>query len=94
MPARHFKHDVFLSHNRAQKDWTRELAIRLRDAGFNVWFDEWSLRGGEVGSIGMERGLEESCHVVLVLSPEFIASEWTDRIWVISWKRGPIMNGR
>jgi tetratricopeptide (TPR) repeat protein len=78
MPARHFTHDVFLSHNRAQKDWSRELAIRLRDAGFNVWFDEWSLRGGEVGSIGMERGLEESRHVVLVLSPEFIASEWTD----------------
>jgi tetratricopeptide (TPR) repeat protein len=78
MPARHFKFDVFLSHNRAQKDWTRELAIRLREADFKVWFDEWSLRGGEVGSIGMERGLEESRHVVLVLSPEFIASEWTD----------------
>jgi tetratricopeptide (TPR) repeat protein len=78
MPARRFKFDVFLSHNRAQKDWTRELAIRLREADFNVWFDEWVLRGGEVGSIGMERGLEESRHVVLVLSPEFIASEWTD----------------
>lgn len=77
MPARHFKFDVFLSHNRAQKDWTHDLAIRLRDAGFKVWFDEWSLRGGEVGSIGMERGLEESRHVVLVLSPQFIASEWT-----------------
>jgi hypothetical protein len=50
MPARHFKFNVFLSHNRAQKDWTRDLAIRLRDAGFNVWFDEWALRGGEVGS--------------------------------------------
>jgi hypothetical protein len=78
MPARHFKFDVFLSHNRAQKDWTRELAIRLRDAGFKVWFDEWVLRGGDVGSIGMERGLVESHHVVLVLSPEFMASEWTD----------------
>ena len=77
MTARH-SNNVFLSHNRAQKDWTRQLAIRLRDAGFNVWFDEWSLRGGDVGSIGMERGLEESRHVVLVLSPEFMASEWTD----------------
>jgi len=78
MPARHFKDDVFLSYNRAQKDWTRDLAIRLRHAEFKVWFDEWSLRGGEVGSIGMERGLQESRHVVLVLSPEFMASEWTD----------------
>jgi tetratricopeptide (TPR) repeat protein len=78
MSARRFKFDVFLSHNRAQKDWTRELAIHLRDAGFKVWFDEWVLRGGDVGSIGMERGLVESRHVVLVLSPEFMASEWTD----------------
>jgi tetratricopeptide (TPR) repeat protein len=78
MPSKSFQYDVFLSHNRAQKDWIRELARRLRDAGFKVWFDEWVLRGGEVASIGMERGLEESRHVVLVLSPEFMVSEWTD----------------
>ena len=77
MPAS-FQYDVFLSHNRAQKDWTRDLAHTLKKNGFKVWFDEWSLRGGDVGSIAMERGVEESRHVVLVLSPEFLRSEWTD----------------
>jgi hypothetical protein len=42
-----FAYDVFLSHNKAQKDWTRDLARRLRDERFQVWFDEWCLRGGE-----------------------------------------------
>ena len=46
--------DVFLNHNRAQKDWTRALACRLRDAGLKVWFDEWCLRGGENWIIGLQ----------------------------------------
>ncbi|HEY6251073.1 MAG TPA: tetratricopeptide repeat protein, partial [Candidatus Angelobacter sp.] len=73
-----FVYDVFLSHNRAQKDWTRRLARNLDEKGVKVWFDEWSLLAGTVASKGMELGIEESRHVVLVLSPEFLESEWTD----------------
>jgi hypothetical protein len=60
--------DVFLSHNRAQKDWTRELARRLRDDGFKVWFDEWQL----IKHIGdnfidqLAKGVEQSRKVVLI----------------------------
>src|SRR5262245_21596067 len=36
-------YDVFLSHNSAQKDWTRALARRLRDKGYRVFFDEWEM---------------------------------------------------
>jgi hypothetical protein len=32
MPARHFTHDVFLSHNRAQKDWTRNWPYAFAQA--------------------------------------------------------------
>ena len=31
-----YNYDVFLSHNHAQKDWTRDLARKLRDEGFEV----------------------------------------------------------
>ncbi|HEY2390495.1 MAG TPA: toll/interleukin-1 receptor domain-containing protein [Candidatus Angelobacter sp.] len=62
--------------------------------GFKVWFDEWCILGGEVGSIAMERGLEESRHVVLVLSPEFLASEWTDYETQIGLLRSPANRGR
>jgi hypothetical protein len=71
-----YDYDVFLSHNRAQKDWTRNLARRLRDEGFNVWFDEWCLRTGENWIDGLARGVEESRKIVLVLSPEFLGAEW------------------
>jgi len=73
-----FLYDVFLSHNRAQKDWTRKLARSLDEKGIKIWFDEWSLPTGIVASKGMELGILQSRHVVLVLSPEFLESEWTD----------------
>ena len=43
MPDPRFPYDIFLSHNRARKEWTRNLARRLRADGFLVWFDEWVL---------------------------------------------------
>lgn len=78
MPNKDFPYDVFLSHNRAQKDWTRKLARNLDEKNIKVWFDEWRLPAGTVASKGMELGVEQSRHVVLVLSPEFLNSEWTD----------------
>ena len=32
-----FPYDVFLSYNRAQKEWTCELARRLKEDKFSVW---------------------------------------------------------
>lgn len=71
-----YEYDVFLSHNRAQKDWTRNLARRLRDEGFEVWLDEWCLRTGEDWIAGLERGVSQSRKIALVLSPEFLDAEW------------------
>ena len=73
-----FDFDVFLSHNRAQKDWTRQLARRLRDDGFRVWFDQWELpkHAGKDWIGLLVAGVKQSQKVVLVLSPEFYAHEW------------------
>jgi len=73
-----FQFDLFLSHNRAQKDWTRELARRLRDDGFAVWFDEWELpkHAGADWIEGLRIGVNQSRKIVLVWSPEFFANEW------------------
>ena len=72
--------DVFLSHNRAQKEWTRMLARRLRNDGFKVWFDEWELprHAGSNFVDLLADAIEESKKVVLVWSPEFFANEWPE----------------
>ena len=73
-------YDVFLSHNRAQKDWTRELARRLREDGFEVWFDEFVLpkQAGKNWIDSLVEGVEQSRKVVLVWSPEFFANDWPE----------------
>jgi tetratricopeptide (TPR) repeat protein len=73
-----FSYDVFLSHNRAQKDWTRDLARRLRDDGFRVWFDEFVLpkHAGKNWIDSLEKAVEQSRKVVLVWSPEFFEHDW------------------
>jgi tetratricopeptide (TPR) repeat protein len=73
-----FPYDIFLSHNRAQKDWTRELVRRLREDGFEVWFDEFVLpkRAGKNWIDLLVEGVEQSRKVALVWSPEFFDHEW------------------
>src|ERR1041385_1798185 len=78
MHARPFKHDVFLSHKGAQKDWTENLARRLRDDRFDVWFDKWVLpqHAGRNWIDELREGVESSRKIILVLSPEFVAGDW------------------
>ncbi len=89
-----FRYDVFLSYNHAQKDWTRALAEDLEENGIKAWLDEWCLRSGTVSSLGMEQGIEESCHVVLILSPEFLLSEWTNFETQMALVLSPANHGR
>jgi tetratricopeptide (TPR) repeat protein len=76
--AEQFQFDVFLSHNSAQKAWTEDLARRLRDDGFKVWFDKWELpkHAGKDWIELLAIGVKESSKVVLVWSPEFFSKEW------------------
>ncbi|HVO61412.1 MAG TPA: toll/interleukin-1 receptor domain-containing protein [Terriglobales bacterium] len=75
-----FVFDVFLSHNRAQKDWTRELARRLRTDQFQVWFDEWELprSAGRNWIDLMVDGVEQSRKVAMIWSPEYFVNDWPE----------------
>ncbi len=76
MTHRTYRYHVFLSHNGAQKEWTRKLAWRLRKSGLTVFFDEDCIKIGEDIPRAIERALRASRHVVLVLSREALGSEW------------------
>jgi hypothetical protein len=71
-----FPFDVFLSHNRADKPRVRRLAERLKGAGLRVWLDEWVIQPGDIISLKVEEGLEQSRVLLLCLSPAALASDW------------------
>ena len=68
--------NVFLSHNLADKEFTRRLARDLSAFGVEVWLDEDEIRIGEslVQEIG--EGIDEADYVVVVLSPDSVVSRW------------------
>ena len=73
-----FKFDVFLSHNQADKPKVRKLAEQLKAAGVRVWFDEWVVKAGDIISLKVDEGLEQSRVLLLLLciSPAALASGW------------------
>jgi len=77
-----FGYDLFLSHNRADKAWVRELATRLANHSYNgrplrPWLDEQILDPGELGrNAELTTALDRSRLLVIVLSPEALASTW------------------
>jgi WD40 repeat protein len=71
-----FEYDVFISHSSADKPAVRELARRLRADGLRVWFDEWEIKPGDMISLKVEQGLQQSRTLILVMSAAAFASEW------------------
>src|SRR4030095_6036830 len=71
-----YEWDVFVSHNRRQKPWVRELVLQWRSLGIRVFFDEDNIFPGENIVRGIERGLTRSRHVVLIITPTSMFSKW------------------
>jgi hypothetical protein len=69
-------HDVFMSHDSLDKDVVRDLAIRLRDRGLRVWFDEWEVRTGDWIPDKIEVGLEDSRVLLFCNSEHAVGSAW------------------
>lgn len=70
---------VFLSHNHADKPFTRRLASDLRQSGHTVWIDEAEINIGDslIGKI--REGLDQVDFVAAVLSEHSIGSSWVQR---------------
>jgi hypothetical protein len=70
------RYDLFLSHNRRQKPWVRQLVTFLRSRGLRVFFDEDSIAPGEDVVAALERAIEASDALILVLSRSSVFSKW------------------
>jgi len=70
---------IFLSHNHADKPFTRRLAGDLRQAGHTVWIDEAEINIGDSLIDKIRAGLDDVDFVAAVLSEKSIDSPWVQR---------------
>jgi hypothetical protein len=70
--------DVFISHASEDKgDLVRPLANALREAGLEVWYDEFELGLGDSLRRKIDEGIRRARFGIVVLSEAFFAKQWT-----------------
>lgn len=67
---------VFISHSRTDKRFVRTLKECLAINNIDIWLDEDQLDLGDSLLTKLEEALNESSHLVIVLSPSSIQSDW------------------
>jgi glycine cleavage system H protein len=70
---------VFISHDSQDASFAHRLANDLQQLGVRVWIAPDSIRPGEGWVEAINRGLEESSHMVLVLTPAAANSAWVQK---------------
>ncbi|WP_204139188.1 toll/interleukin-1 receptor domain-containing protein [Halomicronema sp. CCY15110] len=74
-----YAYDVFISYSTQDKAWVRgELLQTLEAAGLRVGIDFRDFRPGAATITEIERLAETSERTLLILSPAYMESEWTD----------------
>ncbi len=63
------RHDVFLSHNSADKPAVEELARRLQRAGIALWLDKWNLVPGVPWQAALEEALAACATCAVFIGP-------------------------
>jgi TolB-like protein/Tfp pilus assembly protein PilF len=74
-----FEYDVFISYSSHDKEWVRgELLKRIEEVGLRVFIDFRDFKGGAPGIKEMERGVSTCRKTLLVLTPDYVESEWCE----------------
>ncbi|MBL7183546.1 MAG: TIR domain-containing protein [Anaerolineae bacterium] len=70
---------VFISHATEDAQFAHRLADDLQRLGVQVWIAPEGIRPGEGWVSAIERGLNESSHAVIVLTPAALQSKWVKK---------------
>ena len=70
---------VFLSHNKEDKLFVRQLARDLDNHGVKCWLDQAEINVGDSLIEKIRSGLDQVDYVAVILSPNSISSPWVQR---------------
>jgi hypothetical protein len=66
---------IFISYSRVDKGFALRLANNLKEAGFKIWLDVLDIPHGTNWDLEVQRGLENSDTMLVLLSPTASASD-------------------
>jgi hypothetical protein len=81
--------DFFISYTKADKAWAEWIAWTLEEAGLSVIIQAWDFRPGGNFVLDMQRAASESEKTIVVLSPAYLQSEYTQPEWASAFAQDP-----
>ena len=75
------KKDFFISRNGADAAWAEWIAWQLEAAGCSTVLQDWDFRPGSNFVLDMQRAASETVKTIAVLSPHYLAAEFTQPEW-------------
>lgn len=79
-PLVQFQYDVFISHaNDNKEELVNGLTTALSKLGISIWYDANSIDWGDNLKLRINNGLEKCRFGIVVISPEFLGREWTEK---------------
>jgi hypothetical protein len=85
--------DFFVSYNAADCCWAEWIAWQLEDAGYSTKIQAWDFRPGGNFVLSMHAALAAADRILIVLSDNFLKSEFTHPEWASVFADDPKGSG-
>ena len=80
---------VFISYNRADRDWAEWIAGTIETAGYKPIIQAWDFRPGENFVLRMQQAAAEAHITIAVLSEAYLKAEFTQPEWAAAFAQDP-----
>ena len=72
---------IFISHSTKDTEFARQIAQALIEVGISVWIDVADIPAGMKWSTAIQNGLKECDAMIVILSPDSMASNNVEDEW-------------
>ena len=80
---------VFISYNRADRDWAEWIAGVIERSGYQPIIQAWHFRPGENFLLRMQEAAAQTDFTIAVLSETYLKSEYTQPEWAAAFAQDP-----
>ncbi len=81
--------DFFVSYNRQDRIWAEWIAWTLEERGHTTVLQAWDFRPGSNFVLEMQKAASGARQTIMVLSPAYLAAEYTQAEWAAAFSADP-----
>jgi hypothetical protein len=84
-----FMKDFFVSYTKVDQPWAEWIAWKLEEAGYSTLIQAWDFRPGGNFVLEMQKAASGTENTIVVLSPVYLQSEFTQPEWAAAFAQDP-----